>query len=63
MCDFKYCISGKLGTIDVNEIVGDGAYRTMICKPCADAVGLKEGDDIPFNAHAVNEKLKAAKGA
>lgn len=60
MCDFKHCISGKPGTIGVIENVGDGAYRTLICKPCAQVTGLKQGDDIPQDAGAVNRKLLAA---
>lgn len=61
MCDFTHCVSGKPGTIGVNENVGDGAYRTMICAPCAKVVGLKDGDDIPHDAEAVNQKLKASR--
>ena len=60
MCDFKFCVSGRRGTIAVNEIIGDGSWRTMICKVCARVTGLEEGDTIPFDAGEVNRKLVAA---
>ena len=62
MCEFKHCVSGKRGTIAVNENIGDGTWRTMICRPCAKVVGLKDGQDIPHDAAAVNAKLIAAGG-
>jgi hypothetical protein len=59
-CAFKECKSGLDGTVDVNEIIGDGSWRTLICTRCAEITGLKSGDDIPFDAAMVNRKLHAA---
>jgi hypothetical protein len=45
-CELRKCKSGLPGTIGVNENIGDGSWRTLICKPCADELGLHEGDDL-----------------
>jgi hypothetical protein len=45
-CELRGCKSGLLGTIAVNDNIGDGSWRTVICKQCADRLGLREGDDL-----------------
>lgn len=59
-CAMQMCGSLKPGdTIAVNEITGDGSYRTHICIECAGVLGLQTGDDIPHDAVKCNRKLKA----
>jgi len=57
-CEFKYCKSDLEGTVRVGENIGDACFSSRICTECADCVGLKEGQDIPDDADAVNHKLK-----
>ena len=53
-CDIRWrlCASGGKvpGTVSVNENMDDGSWRITICQPCADVLGIKEGDDMPDNA-------------
>lgn len=56
-CELTWCKSGKDGTVDVNEIIGDGAWRTMICEDCAKALDMKKYGDLP-EAPIVKERLK-----
>ena len=55
MCDLGYCNTFKKGTISVIENIGDGSWKTMICKDCAERLGIKEGDDLP--EHYVVKKI------
>ena len=57
-CEFTCCKSGLEGTIRVGENIGDACFSTLICTECADCVGLREGQDIPDDADAVNRKLR-----
>jgi hypothetical protein len=60
-CEFVECKSGLDGTVAVNEIIGDGSWRTLICTRCAEIAGLKSGADIPGgDADNINSKLRAA---
>jgi hypothetical protein len=62
-CEFKECKSHLPGSIGVYENIGDGSWLTYICRRCAQVVGLKPGDDIPYDADHVNQQLIAAYAA
>ncbi len=47
VCELKACRSKQPAVVSVNENIGDGSWRTDICQPCADRLGLKDGDDLP----------------
>lgn len=63
-CEIRRCLGSRhyhnRGEIHVTEIVGDGAYLALICRPCADAIGVREGDDLP-DYDEVLKRLKRAK--
>lgn len=46
-CAIRWCKSGDPATIRVNETADDGCWSVTICQQCADAMSLKEGDDLP----------------
>jgi hypothetical protein len=56
-CEFKCCRSDLEGAVRVNENLGDACFSTRICIECADCIGIREGQDIPDDAGAVNRKL------
>lgn len=60
-CEIRWCISQhrRKAQITVNEIIDDGSYLTYICQPCAEAIGVREGDDLP-DSHEVLKRLKQA---
>ena len=45
-CQLRKCKSGLPGTVRVNDNIGDGSWLIYICKPCADKLGLRDGDDL-----------------
>ena len=61
-CELNHCISNdRPGVVFVNDnSAGDASFRIGICQPCADELGVQDGDDIP-DANTVREILKAAK--
>lgn len=60
-CEIKWCLSGfGRASVRVNETIGDGSFSTMICRTCADALDIRNGDDLP-PAHIVEWILTPAK--
>jgi hypothetical protein len=63
-CEVRWCLGGlhnrNRAEIRVTECIGDGAFATFICRPCADAIGVKGGDDLP-EPEEVRKRLRAAK--
>lgn len=57
-CEFKYCKSGKLSTVRVNENIGDASYSAWICEECAELLNLKSGSDISYDVDRVNKALR-----
>jgi len=48
-CELKDCIfDNPAEFVRVYDIVGDGAYSTLICNGCALVLGLKAFDNLPF---------------
>lgn len=46
-CEVRWCESGKPGTVNVNEVIGDGTFRVVICRDCAKSIGVKRGQCLP----------------
>lgn len=61
-CKLRWCKSGQEGTVEVSEIIGDGAFRTEICERCAKALGLKQEDDLPDSVQ-VEQALRREYGS
>jgi hypothetical protein len=56
-CEIRWCGTPAEGLVSVNENIGDGSFRVVICDQCAAALGLKEGDDLPEPA-VVKSKIE-----
>jgi protein-arginine kinase activator protein McsA len=46
-CQVRWCRSGKPAEVPVTENIDDGAFRAVICQPCASAIGVQAGDNLP----------------
>lgn len=61
MCEIRWCKSKKLGTIPVYENIGDGSWLILICKQCAEAIGVRKWDDLP-DSSIVRTRVIAFRG-
>ena len=59
-CEIRWCMKPCNNLIPVNDNIGDGSFRTLICPSCAKILGLKRGDDLP-SPEVVRKKLKEAR--
>jgi protein-arginine kinase activator protein McsA len=46
-CQVRWCQSKQPATVPVTENIDDGAFRAVICRQCAEAIGVQAGDDLP----------------
>jgi len=55
-CEIGWCGKKTNQLVPVNENIGDGSWRVLICQECADKIGLKAGDDLP-STQIVKQRL------
>jgi len=56
-CEIRWCGQEDNEPVYVNENIGDGSWRTAICRKCAGKLGLREGDDLP-EPHVVKRAIR-----
>lgn len=47
MCEIRWCLTKETGTIAVDENIGDGCWRVMICTDCSNRIGIHAGGVLP----------------
>ena len=60
-CEIRWCSSGRPAAVRVNENIDDGCFTASICRPCADALGIAEGADLPYPPAVKRAILRAAR--
>lgn len=66
VCELRDCIGRQVyggpgqAVMRVNDVQGDGSWSTRVCQKCADALGLRDGCDLPEDRDWLHEKLRDA---